>query len=402
MVNNSNYFTQTLEGIPYYSPYLVRRWIEVTEALKPVNSEVLELFGIDLEEGLSIVAAFVEEFKWECAFNQIDRNAHTDDIQYAYYVYTIGNICAYMYYIKDATETDTSEAETQVGVNVHYGKDAKEEEVNGFKAQLATLSELLNETTAPTKDNLIYLLEKTMMGTARLIRKEINLPDPELLLHNYPSSIRPQIEKLLQTKQSDLKKGKITILNGIPGSGKSFLLRSFVNEWRDWAELVYITDTEEFFNDARFFRSVLTEVERRFGVNGKTVILILEDADMYISTDAKLIQGSIVSKILNAADGIIGDALNIMFCITANESGEKVHQAFQRPGRCLHHIEFVKFPYDEAVEWAKFMDMDPELLPKGAHKVQVGFNMNVAKGEPLSLAEMYQTYRSQEIEEELL
>ena len=401
---NNNNFIQTLESVPYYSPWLIQKFIEITENIRPVSSQVKEIYGIELEAALNLVEKYVQEGNWVCEFHQIDRSIHKKLLRTAFFVYTAtrgkSSICLYIYFNDNALETDTSEENTQIGVNFHVGAECDETFKMDFDKQITNLFEELQDTVSYTHDNVIYLLEKTFNSGAKLVHKEITMPDMDSLLQNYPNKIRAKVEKLLTAKPRDLKKGKLTILNGIAGSGKSNLIRGLASAWHDWAELVYITDTEEFFNDSRFFRSVLTEIGKRFSVNNKTVVLIIEDADMYISTEAKILQGSVVSRLLNVCDGILGDALNIMFILTANEQGETIHAAFARPGRCLHHITFETFPYDEAVEWAKFMDMDPELLPKGACLTQVGFNTKTAKGDPLSLAEMYQTYRSQEIEEE--
>ncbi len=47
-----------------------------------------------------------------------------------------------------------------------------------------------------------------------------------------------------------------------------------------------------------------------------------------------------MSKLLNLADGLLGQGLRCLFLITTNEPLGVIHPAVVRPGRCLAKVEF--------------------------------------------------------------
>ena len=80
-------------------------------------------------------------------------------------------------------------------------------------------------------------------------------------------------------------------------------------------------------------------------------LLILEDAGELIAADARSVAGQAVSRLLNVADGLIGQGTNTLLLITTNEPVGRLHPAVRRPGRCLADIEFVPFSAAEACSW---------------------------------------------------
>ena len=65
-----------------------------------------------------------------------------------------------------------------------------------------------------------------------------------------------------------------------------------------------------------------------------------EDADELLRADAKRATGQSLSRLLNVADGFIGQGVNAIVHITANEPLGRLHPAVVRPGRCLAEVEF--------------------------------------------------------------
>ena len=60
---------------------------------------------------------------------------------------------------------------------------------------------------------------------------------------------------------------------------------------------------------------------------------------------------SALSRLLNVADGLIGQGTNTLLLITTNEPLGRLHPAVRRPGRCLADIEFLPFSPAEARAW---------------------------------------------------
>ena len=69
-------------------------------------------------------------------------------------------------------------------------------------------------------------------------------------------------------------------------------------------------------------------------------LIVIEDADELLRSDAKREAGQSLSRLLNVADGFIGQGVNALILITTNEPIGRLHPAVVRPGRCLAEVEF--------------------------------------------------------------
>lgn len=54
---------------------------------------------------------------------------------------------------------------------------------------------------------------------------------------------------------------------------------------------------------------------------------------------------------LNLADGILGQGMNVLALLTTNEETSRLHPALVRPGRCLAAVEFSPFDHREGSAW---------------------------------------------------
>src|SRR5439155_12387487 len=79
--------------------------------------------------------------------------------------------------------------------------------------------------------------------------------------------------------------------------------------------------------------------------------LILEDTGELLTADAKQRTGQGLSRLLNVADGLLGQGLRVLVLVTTNEPLRTLHPAVGRSGRCLSNLEFPPFPADEAEGW---------------------------------------------------
>lgn len=55
-----------------------------------------------------------------------------------------------------------------------------------------------------------------------------------------------------------------------------------------------------------------------------------------------------MGRLLNLADGLLGQGLRCLFLITTNEQLGRIHPAVVRPGRCLAQVEFGPLPASQA------------------------------------------------------
>lgn len=80
-------------------------------------------------------------------------------------------------------------------------------------------------------------------------------------------------------------------------------------------------------------------------------LLVLEDCDELIRADAKSGTGQSLARLLNLTDGMLGQGVKVMVCITTNEALGRLHPAITRPGRCLAEVEVGRLSRAEARTW---------------------------------------------------
>ena len=80
-------------------------------------------------------------------------------------------------------------------------------------------------------------------------------------------------------------------------------------------------------------------------------LIVLEDSGELLGVDARSKTGQGLSRLLNAADGLLGQDARALVLVTTNEEGGALHPAIARPGRCAARVEFGTFGSSEAAGW---------------------------------------------------
>ena len=163
---------------------------------------------------------------------------------------------------------------------------------------------------------------------------------------NYPLKTRESLEKLVNLKRKQSSSdGKLVLLHGQPGTGKTTAIKTLIESWRSWdAKAVLILDPELMLTSPKY----LMDVMDTHSISDDAVrIIIIEDADEICTKNGP--RNSSMSRLLQMLDGLVGSSKPILVVMTTNASPSELDSALTRKGRCIATIEFTAFTREEAI-----------------------------------------------------
>ncbi|WP_024806129.1 DUF5925 domain-containing protein [Nocardia sp. BMG51109] len=167
---------------------------------------------------------------------------------------------------------------------------------------------------------------------------------------NYSAAPGAAIRQLTAVRPDDVR-GRLLLLHGPPGTGKTSALRALAREWSDWCQVDCVLDPEVLFATPGYLMEVAIGVDSHDESERRWRLLVLEDCDELIRGSAKESTGQGLSRLLNLTDGMLGQGRDVLVAITTNERLSRLHPAVVRPGRCLAQLEVGPLSPAEATAW---------------------------------------------------
>lgn len=192
-------------------------------------------------------------------------------------------------------------------------------------------------------DGQAYVLSRNRVGEIEI--KSIGLAGAQMEPLNYAPDVVASFERAVKDLKSETPRGRLILLEGIPGTGKTYLVRAFMNAVPDSKFVIIPPHLVKELADPDLIVTFVKEMDD----SGGPMVIILEDADQCLSK-RKSENMSAISSILNLSDGIVGSLLDLRVLATTNTKSSEFDEALLRKGRMSAHIQVGSLDPRQATE----------------------------------------------------
>lgn len=240
---------------------------------------------------------------------------------------------------KDDEEVTTAQVVAPAGPEVDYGHGITISVFSGLHQQLVELQTIWDAHTPPPRPlvppaGVAFLISEGMMGGFETVA---TVCVGEILTRtNYMPDVLEGYDRAVEDLNSQEPRGRLTILEGSPGTGKTHMVRALMSAAPTVMFVIVPPSMISKFTDPK-----MTTMLLNMGRNHQQAMcLVLEDAETcLLERTAENI--SAISTLLNLSDGIVGSLLNLRIVATTNtavaQSG--LDKALLRKGRLSSYVK---------------------------------------------------------------
>ena len=204
--------------------------------------------------------------------------------------------------------------------------------------------------------------------------REMGIAGEDFVESNYRPEVVVKYRHVIADLKSSNPCGRIVILNGPPGSGKTHLIRAVMNEVSNAMFFVVPSNMLSQLGSPSMIKALCASHKK-----GQSMVMLIEDADEALSS-RKSDNVSEISALLNLSDGIFGAILDLRVLATTNIDVGGIDPAVVRDGRLCQNIEIGKHDAEGAKNiYKRLCDKDTDLFTKGNYYV-LGEIYKAAKG----------------------
>jgi ATP-dependent Zn protease len=178
----------------------------------------------------------------------------------------------------------------------------------------------------------------------------IGLAGSDLIEENYMPDVVSSFKRAVEDMRSDEPSGRLIILEGPPGTGKTHLIRAFMGSILESKFLIIPPGNAKSLMNPDMIPALINQMD-----GTGPLVIVLEDAERCLEKredSAENLEG--ISALLNLSDGIIGSMIDVRIIASTNISSQEFDSAILRPGRMSEHIKVGPLDIDRATAaWMK-------------------------------------------------
>jgi hypothetical protein len=185
---------------------------------------------------------------------------------------------------------------------------------------------------------LIYIIEANSNGFVTRehpVETDFKIDDLDV---NYGSGFN-QFHLDLMKRFNTTTKG-LVLFHGQPGTGKTYYIRHLLRSMVDKKVVIYMPPNMVDHLVEPGFMAFLSSEVQGFSEEGKTCVLLIEDAEPLLAKRQEGVRIQGITNLLNMSDGLLNDMLRLQIICTFNVDVRKLDSALLRPGRLIARKEF--------------------------------------------------------------